>query len=328
MKKFLDKLKLWFEIGRGFTTPLSVLPYIFAVILAAKHYKIDYLLSILGLVGIFLAHLSVNMLDDYFDWKKGAVEAYKRLAEQGIVPKNNKCFYFTQNLVTPQAVFAVSLSMSTAAFLIGLFIASKVGISVIIIALITALLGFFYSANPIKLSYRGLGEPVIAVIFGPLLMTGAYITAGAHIDKFILIISIITGLLVMNIGYTHAVIDFDSDLKTGKKSFPSLFKTKDNAIFVLALIYTLAYIILAYGVLTKIFPLSVILTFITIPKAFGLVKLMKKPDKEKKFWMGPLENWKQVKEQGSEWFMLRICLSRNIVTDFIIIFSVCYYLFG
>lgn len=326
--KTLAKIKLWFEIGRGFTTPLSVLPYVFAVILAAKHYKVDYLLSIMGLVGIFLAHLGVNMLDDYFDWKKGAVEAYKKLADQGIVPENNKCFYFSQNLVTPQAVFVVSLTMAAIAFLIGLFIASKVGISVIIITLITALLGFFYSASPIKLSYRGLGEPVIAVIFGPLLMTGAYITAGAHIDKFILMISVIMGLLVMNIGYVHAVTEFESDIKTSKKSFPGLFKTKDNAILGLALSYALAYIILAYGIFVKIFPLAVILTFITIPKAFGLVRLMKKPDKEKKFWMGPLENWEQVKKQGSEWFMLRICLSRNIVTDFVIIFSVCYYLFG
>lgn len=328
MEKIIDKIKLWFEIGRGFTTPLSVLPYIFAVILAAKYYQIDYLLSFLGLVGIFIVHLSVNMLDDYFDWKKGAVAEYKRLAEQGVVPENNKCFYFSQNLVSPQTVFAVSLSIAFIAFLIGVFIASKVGISVIVIALITALLGFFYSANPIKLSYRGLGEPVIAIIFGPLLMTGAYITAGAHIDKFILVISVITGLLVMNIGYTHAVIDFDSDMKTGKKSFPGLFKTKDNAIFVLALIYALAYFILACGVFAKIFPFAVFLTFITIPKALGLVKLMKKPDKEKKFWMGPLENWEQVKKQGSEWFMLRICISRNIVTDFIILFSVSYYLFG
>lgn len=326
--KILDKLKLWFEIGRGFTTPLSVLPYIFAVVLAAKHYSIDYLFSILGLIGIFIVHLSVNMLDDYFDWEKGAVTAYNKLAEQGIVPVNNKCFFFTQNLVTPQTVFAVSSAMTVIAFLIGIFIASKVGISVIIIALITALLGFFYSASPIKLSYRGLGEPVIAIIFGPLLMTGAYITAGAHIDKFILIISIITGLLVMNIGYVHALTEFESDIKTNKKSFPGLFKTKDNATFVLALIYAIAYAILVYGIFAGTFPFPVVLTFLIIPKIWGLVKLMKKTDIERKFWMGPMGNWEQVKEQGSEWFMLRICLSRNIVTDFIIIFAITYYLFG
>lgn len=326
--KLLERLKLWFEIGRGFTTPLSVLPYIFAVILAAKHYKIDFLLSFLGLIGIFLAHLSVNMLDDYFDWKKGAVETYKNLEKQGLVPENNKCFYFTQNLVTPLSVFIVALVLSAIAFLIGLFIASKVGISVIIIALITAALGFFYSASPIKLSYRGLGEPVIALIFGPLLMTGAYLTAGAHIDKFILLISTIMGILVMNIGYVHAVSDFDSDLKTGKKSFPGFFKTKDTAVFVLALLYVISYTLLICGIIAKIFPFATIATFLLAPKISALIKLMKNTDIEPKFWMGPMENWEQVKKQGAEWFMLRICLTRNLVTDFIILFSITYYLFG
>lgn len=326
--KLLERFKLWFEIGRGFTTPLSVLPYIFAIILAAKSYNIDMLLSFLGLVGIFLAHLSVNMLDDYFDWKKGAVAIYKNLEEQGLVPENNKCFYFTQNLVTPLKVFIVALSIATVAFLIGLFITLKVGIPVIIIALITAALGFFYSASPIKLSYRGLGEPVIALIFGPLLMTGAYLTAGANLNKFILLISIIMGIWVMNIGYVHALSDFDSDLKVGKKSFPGLFETKDNAVFVLALLYVISYMLLIYGVFTKIFPIATLTILLLIPKISALIKLMKNTDIEPKFWMGPMEDWKRVKEQGAQWFMLRICLTRNLVTDFIILFSITYYLFG
>lgn len=326
--KFLERLKLWFEIGRGFTTPLSVLPYVFAVILAAKNHKIDFLLSFLGLIGIFIVHLSVNMLDDYFDWKKGAVATYKNLEAQGLVPENNKCFYFTQNLVTPLQVFIVASLMAGIAFLIGLFIASKVGISVIIIALITAILGFFYSASPIKLSYRGLGEPVIALIFGPLLMTGAYLTAGAHLDKFILLISTIMGIFVMNIGYVHAVSDFDSDLKVGKKSFPGFFKTKENAITVLGMIYAFAYALLVYGIKVKIFPLAAIATLILLPKIITLLNLMRNSDLEPKFWMGPMEDWVKVKEQGAEWFMLRICLTRNIVTDFIVLFSITYYLFG
>ncbi len=326
--KFLERLKLWFEIGRGFTTPLSVLPYVFAVILAAKNYQIDFLLSFLGLIGIFIVHLSVNMLDDYFDWKKGAVATYKNLEAQGLVPENNKCFYFTQNLVTPTSVFVVASLLSAIAFLIGLFIASKVGMSVIIIALITAALGFFYSASPIKLSYRGLGEPVIALIFGPLLMTGAYLTAGAHLDKFILLISTIMGIFVMNIGYVHAVSDFDSDLKTGKKSFPRFFKTKENAITVLGMIYAFAYALLAWGISAKIFPFASVATFILLPKIIALLNLMRNSNIEPKFWMGPMENWAKVKEQGAEWFMLRICLTRNIVTDFIILFSITYYLFG
>lgn len=324
----MEKIKLWWQFGRGYTIPQSALPYIFAVLLAAKHYKIDYMLSFMGLIGIVLVHLSFNLLDDYFDWKKGAVAQYKELAQKGIVAITNKCFYLEQNLTTPKTVLIVSLTMDAIALIMGLFIALKVGISVIIIALITGALGIFYSADPIKLSYRGLGEPIIGLIFGPLLMVGAYITAGASPDKFILILSAILGLLIANIAYTHAIMDFDSDIQAGKKSFPILFKTKDNAILVLGIIYALAYVILALGILYKIFPPATALTFILLPKAFALVNLMKKPDKEKKLWMGPVENWEQLQKEGSDWFMLRFYISRNIVTEFIITFGFVYYLFG
>lgn len=321
-----NNIKLWLNIGRGYTIPQSALPYIFAVILAAKQYKIDYFLSFLGLIGIVSVHLSFNMLDDYFDWKKGAVAKYKELAQKGIVAITNKCFYFEQNLTTPKTVFIVSLVMDAIAFLIGIFIALKVGTSVIIIALITAVLGFFYSSDPVKLSYIGLGEPVIGIIFGPLLMFGAYITAGASPDKVVLFASIIIGLLVANIAYTHAIMDFDSDIKAGKKSFPILFKTKDNAIKVQCFIYIFAYVIFAVSLLLKVYPLKTVLVFITLPKALALIKLMKTEAREKKLWMGPVENWEQLKKEGLDWFMLRLCIARNLVTDFIVIFSIAYYL--
>lgn len=328
MKKILDKINLWLNIARGYTIPQSVIPYILAVVLASKHYKIDYFLSFLGLIGVALVHMSVNMLDDYFDWKKGAVAEYKKLAEKGIIAATHKCFYLEENLVTLNQVLVAALSMDAIACLLGFFIATKAGLSIIIIAFVTGLMGFFYSSPPLSLSYRGLGEPVIGIIFGPLLMFGAYITAGANIDKTIILSSIIIGLIVANIAYTHAIMDFDSDIKVGKKSFPILFKTKENAIIVQALIYILAYSFLAAGIFTGVYPLASVLTFITLPKAFVLVKLMKTQDKEKKLWMGIMENWETVQKEGTDWFMLRFFISRNIVTEFIVILGVTYYLFG
>jgi len=326
--KITDKIKLWLNIGRAYTAPTSILPYTFAIVLASKNYNIDYFLSFLGLIGVVLAHLSVNMLDDYFDWKKGAVAEYKKLSEQGIVTITNKCFYLEQNLTTPKAVLFVALLMDAVACLIGLYIALKVGFSVIIIALLAGLMGFFYSAPPFRLSYYGFGEPVIGIIFGPLLMSGAYITAGGSIDKPIILASIAIGALIANVAHTHAVMDFEADKKVGKKSFPILFKTKDRAIVVQALIYEFAYLVILIGIFAKIFPLPCILTFITIPKTVALLKLMKSQDKTKKLWMGAIENWEFLQKEGSDWFMLRLCLSRNIMIDFVVIFGITYYLFG
>jgi len=325
--KFKDKINLWFNIARGYTAPNSIIPYVFAIVLAAKNYHVNYFLSFLGLIGVVLAHLSVNILDDYFDWKKGAVAEYKKLSKQGLVAANNKCFYLEQNLTTPTTVLLVALGMDFIAVLLGLYIALKVGLSVIFIAAFAGLLGFFYSAPPVRLSYRGLGEPVIGIMFGPLIMFGAYITAGAFLDELVLISSVIVGILVANIAFVHAITDFDSDTKVGKISFPILFKTKDNAIKALAMSYISAYLILGLGIYKGIYPLASVIVFITLPKALALAKLLKNDDKTKKFWMGPIENWEQLQKQGLDWFMMRLCISRNLVTDFVVLFAITYYLF-
>lgn len=326
--KIIEKINLWIRIGRGYTIPQSILPYVFAVVLASKHYEVNILLSILGVIGVALVHMSVNMLDDYFDWKKGAVAEYKKLLDEGMQARTHKCFYLEENLTTPNKLLIVALSMDAFACLLGLIIALNVGYSVIIIAALAGIMGFFYSAPPLKLSYRGLGELSIGIIFGPLLMAGAYITAGAKIDLPIIYASAILGLLIANIAHTHAIMDFDSDIKVGKTSFPTALKTKDNAIKMQAFIYLLAYTILAIGIWLKVYPIACVITFITLPKALMLVKMMKTQDKDKKFWMGSIENWEQLQKEGSDWFMLRLCLSRNVLIDYIVLLGITYYLFG
>ena len=65
-----EKIKLWLEYAISSSLLQTVLPYIFAVILAAKNYNIHYILSALGLVGIIFTHLGLDILDDYYEWKK------------------------------------------------------------------------------------------------------------------------------------------------------------------------------------------------------------------------------------------------------------------
>lgn len=326
--KIANKIDLWVKIGRGYTLPQSILPYMFAVLIASKHCQVNWFLSILGLVGVVLVHASINMLDDYFDWTKGEVEEYKKLLDAGMQARTHKCFYLEQNLITSRQLLFAALSYDVIASLIGIYIATKVGLSVILIAAIAGILGFFYSAPPLKLNYRGLGELSIGVIFGPLLMAGAYITAGASIDKPIIYASIILGILIANIAYAHAIMDYESDLKVKKNSLPIICGSKINAIKLLAFLYFLAYFVFAIAVYTRVYPSIAILVFITAPMTVGLVKLMQNQDTDKKLWMGFIENWSQYKEEGSDYFMMRLCITRNIVTHFIVMLGIIYYLFG
>lgn len=324
----MNKFELWMKIARGYTLPQSIMPYIFAVILAATHTQINPLLSILGLVSVVAVQASVNMLDDYFDWKKGSVKEYKKLLEEGMQARTHKCFYIEENLVSLNQILFVALFLDFLACLSGFYIALKVGFEVIIIAAIAGFLGLFYSASPFKLSYRGLGEIAIGIIFGPLIMLGAYITAGASPDNLIIFSSIITGILIANVAFTHAIMDFDADKKVGKISLPIVFKNKTNAIHAQISFYLIAYALLLIGVAKNIYPPQTLITFITLPMCIGLFKLMKNQDKTKKIWMGNIPNWKDAQKEGSDWFMLRLCLAGNIVVGFVSILAISYCLFG
>lgn len=322
------KIDLWWKIGRGYTIPQSIIPYLFGVALAAKQCDINVFLSILGLIGVVLVHMSINMLDDCYDWKKGAVDEYKKLLDKGMQARTHKCFYLEQNLVTWNQVFYTALAYDAIACVIGLYIAFMTSFSIVIIAALAGIMGFFYSAPPVKLSYRGLGELAIAIIFGPLLLAGVYITAGAEIDAPMLFSSVMLGIIISNIAFTHAIMDFDSDVKVGKTSFATLFKTKERATTVLWTLYVIAFFVLGLGIILGVFPLASILTFVVLPKTYGLIKLMASGDKEKKWWMGKIENWEIYQQEGSDWFMMRLCLSRNLVIDFILLLGLTYCLFG
>lgn len=324
--KIFEKAFFWFKAARLYTVATSVVPYLFAVFLASQKVDVNVLLSVLGFIGVVLAHLSINLLDDYFDWKKGAVEEYKKLLEVGMQARTHKCYYLEDKTATLNQLLAAIATMDFIACVCGFIIYLKVGWSVVLIAALAGFFAFFYSASPFKWSYRGLGEPVIGIIFGPLIMFGAYITAGAQIDSRLILSSIILGIIIANIAYTHAIMDYDSDVKVGKKSFPIRFGSKENAITFLGVFYLLAYLLVMVGIILKIYPLVSMIVFITLPKALALVKLMNTEDRTPKFWMGIMENWQKLKAEGSDWFMLRLCLSRNLVVDFVILLgiSLCY----
>lgn len=321
-----NMIKFWLNVSRHLALPQTIIPYIFAVVLAAKHYHINYFLGILGLVGVILAHLGVNILDDYFDWKKGAVETRKKMIDGGMRARSHKCFYLEENMTTLNQILIVALGMCAVAGLIGLYITYKVGLPILVIAGLTAFLGFFYSAPPFRLSYNVLGELVVGVIFGPLLMCGAYLTAGGHLDKLILLVSIINGFLVSNIVYTHAIMDFIPDKEAGRVTLAVWFGNTEKAKVFQDFLMFGAYVLLLIGIILKILPLLSLIVFVTLPKAITLHNRMRNEDNTRKLWMGSMENWDFYVKEGVDWFMLRWYLSRNLVTDFVILLGVSYML--
>lgn len=323
MSAFFEKLDLWLKIARGYTLSQSVVPYCFAIFLAYCSVKqINVLYSILGLLAVLFVQAATNMLDDYFDWKSGSVDNYKKQVEEKNVARTHKCFYLEQNLISLNTLLFVICALFVIAFLFGVIIFVNLGWYLLWFALISGVLAISYSEPHINLSSRGLGEISIGIIFGPLLMIAAYLVAGGIISDLIFYISAIMGLLIMNIAHTHAIMDFDADKGIDRLTLSTIVKTKENAILIQFGVYVLAYLIVLIAVFYGVFDKTCLIVFLSFPYVLELKKLMKDKTAVKKWWYGQIGNWEKYREEGSDWFMLRLCLSRNLLMVFIILFSI------
>jgi 1,4-dihydroxy-2-naphthoate octaprenyltransferase len=194
--------------------------------------------------------------------------------------------------------------------------------------------GVSYSGGPLKLGFRGLGELVIFLMFGPLLMTGVYYAITGGLDWKIISLSVAVGLLVTNIVYSHSVLDAVPDQKMGKKTMAHLMGSAKGQIAFSAFLNIAPYLIVAMAViLGKMHP-AYLAVLLVLPVSIWLVGSLnafvhnREVSLEPKKWMGPMGDWDKYKKAGIDWFLLRWLTARNIVMFFCMILIIVNLIFG
>jgi len=139
-------------------------------------------------------------------------------------------------------------------------------------ALLTiGVLGFIvsigYTAPPLKLVYRGLGEVAVAAGFGPLMLLGAYVvqTRGSLIWEPV-VASLPIALLVALILYVNEIPDRRGDARAGKRTLPVRLG-RSTVIAGYRVAAVAAYAIVVVGVALGLLPIPTLLALLTIPLA-------------------------------------------------------------
>lgn len=318
----MNNIKFWFINARPTALPQSLLPSLTAIALAFSSTGFSWWLSIFAVLGVVAAHLALNLFDDYFDYIKKKSDYRDELVHEGFRARIGKSPYLTSGKADLKQLLAACLMFSVVAFFFGSIILYYRGNFILYIVVATIILGFFYSAPPLRLSYHGFGELLIGIIFGPLNMIGTYYAACGEINMSVVLISIPIGLLVMNIIYIHSIMDFIPDKKIGKKTMAVLLNNTTAMLIVLFFILFLPFGLIAYGIIAGYLSAAYWFVFLTLPVAISLFYLMieyvKHPDRKftPKFWMGPMNNWKAIKAAGIDWFMIRWLSARNLLSFF------------
>ena len=325
----MKKLLYWIQNARAYALPQSVLPSLVAVFMAVGNDGFSVGLSIVAVLGVMLAHLSVNLFDDYFDYQFKSEEVREQTAAEGQRARIAKSPYLTSGEVTPRQLFVVAALFGLAALLLGCIVFVKRGLIPLYIALAAGFLGFFYSGKPIRFCFHGLGELVTGLIFGPLLMAGVHYAACGMLNTGVWVVSVAVGLWVVNILFTHSIMEVSTDKKVGKKTLAEVLKTRKWQLVASAIFNFIPYIILLISlILRSLHPIFATI-FLILPLSITLFYLLYQfcyhPEREfkRRWWFGPIEHWDAICENHLEWFAIRWFLARNILQFASLIFIIC-----
>ena len=257
--KFSTKMIKGLAITRMPFTSASLLPIfvVGAYFLGQGDVAVSWSVFGLTLLGILLAHLGVNVFNDYFDFKDGTDEANTEYFQQ--VSGGSRAIEL--GLITLNGTRKLGIILTLLAMVIGGIILMQVHPSnfsdVIQFALAGLFLGFFYTARPLRLvARRGLGEITIFLCFGPLLTMGTglamiqgdanFLEYGMHIAN-LLLLGVPLGLLTTNILLINEFPDMKSDAKTGKNHLVVTFGKKISRwIYLLFLLLAVSSSYLSY----------------------------------------------------------------------------------
>jgi len=208
-----QKLKIWWMELRPSFLLATLIPLMLGTIIAWAqrgvflwHY---FLLTILG--GLLL-HMGTNMINDYFDHKSRNDE----LNREFVRPFSGGSRMIQLGLLTPLEVLSASLLCFILGSAIGIYLAWARGPLILILGLVGAISGFFYTAPPFKFANRGVGELLVGLNFGVLMALGSYFVQAQHLDWEPLWAALPVMFLIMAVLYINEFPDYEADKAVGK----------------------------------------------------------------------------------------------------------------
>ena len=335
-----QNLMFWFTASRPHSFIQSAMPFALGSLLGASTLLysganlaaigLSIILALIGIVGITCAHAGMNLFDDYFDMKKGAVEEREKLSDGGFRARMGKCKYLHDGAVSLDDTKRVATLFVVVALACALIIFAVRGWEILLFAGITLILGLSYAGPPLRLSYHGFGELVIGILFGPVLVTAASFVVCGQLTMLALFSSIPIGLLVANIVHMHAVMDFGPDKAAKRKTFAILLGSEHAGIAANVTFVILAQATILVGIAIGFLPLFASLIVLTYPLSIVFIRqarsYVKKEKDEASFqpkrWMGRFDNWEKYQKDGLDWFMSRWLLARNLVTQVTVVLAI------
>jgi 1,4-dihydroxy-2-naphthoate octaprenyltransferase len=247
-----------------------------------ENFHLDYFL--VALLGLIFAHSASNLINDWWDYKNKVDTPEYFRSRYNLHPLS---------LISEKKLLILTFFLLLLAFISGIYLTYFRGIPIIILTFLGFIIMFFYSGKPFSFKYRGIGEPLVFLTWGPLMIGGIFYVLTGRISFWAILGSIPYGLSTMLVLLGKHLDKIEEDRRKNIRTLPVILGEKNTiklSIFVIFLMHLFPLLL----IFTEKFNFGPLLTLLALPRSIRGIKyvlLAKKPEFEELPDFYPRDAW-------------------------------------
>ncbi|MDV3244019.1 MAG: prenyltransferase [Nitrososphaerales archaeon] len=238
-------------------------------LLAALKGSFDPLLYAIVLAGMLAFHAATNVLNDFFDVRHG-------VDKEGAPTTKYRLHPAAIGQTPLSSILQISIALYGFTILAGSYLAYLKGPSILILLGLGIVGSVLYTADPVVLKARALGEVTVFVMWGLLIPLGAYAVQTGALALSPAITAIPLGALVALVLLANNIRDIEYDGSVQNRTIAVRLGER-NAAKVYGGLLAAAYLFVPVGILAGLLPIWSLLVFLTTPDAWRLWKMLQGP---------------------------------------------------
>ncbi len=264
----MKQIALWLRAMRVPFLQASILPVVLGSALAYRDGGFSFGLFWVMVVAMGAINIGTNLSNDYFDHLSGA-------DERTLFPTqfSGGSRMIQEGHILPEAIFIAAMIFYAVAIILGLYLTFQSDWGLLVFGVLGVSLSFFYTAPPLKLGYRGWGEPLVGLLLGPLAVLGTYYVYTRTLTDQALFLSLPIGFLVTAILYINQFPDAESDAASGKLHWIARMG-RERAVGGYLTILGMAYLSIFLPVVFGILPAWTLLALLSLPLSVQAARIL------------------------------------------------------
>src|ERR1700742_4860687 len=254
----VDAVTRWLVVTRAALLPMTMFSGLVAALLAVGKPGLDWRWLVLAGLGITLAHTANNLMNDLYDTKAGTDSADYPRALYAPHP-------VLSGLVSRRTLSLAILLVNLADLAILVTLTWARGWPVVAFALSGFILSVAYTAPPLRLKKRGLGETDVFVVWGPLMVCGTYFSAVGTVGWDVVLASLPYGLLCTTVLMGKHIDKIPFDQPLGIRTLPVILGVERARVATLAMMVGF-YVLVAVAVALRAMPWPALLVVLALPR--------------------------------------------------------------